>query len=69
MGFDLDNLADCAMCVLDTGLIVLVDFKIKRMKEEQKSSRLMVNSLQFARCMGATLLPEAEYKQHIIATC
>ena len=23
MGFDLDNLADFAMCVLDTGLIVL----------------------------------------------
>ena len=33
MGFDLDNLADCAMCILDTGLIILVD--LKKIKEDR----------------------------------
>ena len=43
MGFDLDNLADCAKCVLDTGLIVLVDSKRKRMEiwRIKKSSSLI----------------------------
>ena len=42
MGFDLDNLADCAMCILDTGLIILVDLKKtkrgKRMKNTKSTS-------------------------------
>ena len=43
MGFDLNNLAYCAMCVLDTGLIVVLDFKRKRIKNKNSSSLIHCN--------------------------
>ena len=76
MGFDLDNLADCAMCVLDTGLIVVLDLKIKRMKEEQKSSRLIHFNLPGAwvqhccqkRNISNTLLQHVEIVECFVKT-